>query len=491
MKNQLLKILGLGLAITASVTLTGQTENSAFSITGKGVGIPFATDYHSLGINPSNLDWPSDFEGRVATFGVMEMGTSIYSEALTREDLRNNLLQNDLPNLTDEEKQQLVQDFTESALAIDIDFMPVGFALNTQSAGGFAFMIRDRMDYYSFLGPLVAEIGVLGYEAEYWQEWVLTNGDTIPSGSELPEGVDIEHGYTRPQDALLVSELLDGSTMSLQWMREYQLGYGKKVYSTDDYGIYGGIGLKFITGTAFLQIDGRDGKATAFSAMSPYFDIDYGVEAATNPSALPVDTTSLVPKPVGTGFGIDLGMSILFKDKFRFGLSVTDIGSVNWDGNVYKFNDLAFTEMANEGVETLNIIESVSNLTGSDGVLDWQGSETYKSKLPTSLRVGAGLILNEKLRVGAEAIVPVNNDLVNYDKAVIGMGGDFAPVPWVALSAGFITGGNYDFKIPAGVTFQVANGGWEAGIASRDLITFFSDNQPTVSMAFGFLRFRV
>jgi hypothetical protein len=74
---------------------------------------------------------------------------------------------------------------------------------------------------------------------------------------------------------------------------------------------------------------------------------------------------------------------------------------------------------------------------------------------------------------------------------VIAVGGDIRPVPWVTLSAGFISGGNYEFKIPAGVTFMVANGTWEAGIASRDLITFFTENQPTLSLSFGFLRFRV
>lgn len=491
MKNQLLKGLGLVLAIAATTGITAQTENSAFSITGKGVGIPFATDYHALGINPSNLDWPSDFEGRVATFGVFEMGSSIYSEALGKEDLRNNLIPTTFEDLTDEEKLQVVKDFTESSIAIDVDFMTMGFHLNTESAGGFAFMIRDRFDYYSYFGPLVAEIGVLGNQADYWQQWVLTSGDTIPAGTEIPDGQEIETGYTPAENALLVSELLDGSTMNMQLTREYQIGYGKKLYSTDDYGIYGGIGLKYISGAAFLQIDGRDGSATAFSAMSPYFDIDYGIEAATNPTALPIDTTSFLPKPVGQGFGIDLGMSILFKDKFRFGLSLIDIGSITWDGNVYEFNDLSFTEMSNGGIETLSIIESVSNLSGSDGILEWQGSQSLKSKLPTTVRIGAGILLNDKLRIGGEAIIPVNNDLVNYDKAVIGLGGDFSPVPWVQLSAGFITGGNYDFKIPVGITFQVANGAWEAGVASRDMITFFSDNQPTVSASFGFLRFRV
>jgi hypothetical protein len=58
------------------------------------------------------------------------------------------------------------------------------------------------------------------------------------------------------------------------------------------------------------------------------------------------------------------------------------------------------------------------------------------------------------------------------------------------LSAGLVTGGDYDTKIPVGVTFIAGNGTYEAGIASRDAVTFFADRKPTVSLSMGFLRFR-
>jgi len=53
-----------------------------------------------------------------------------------------------------------------------------------------------------------------------------------------------------------------------------------------------------------------------------------------------------------------------------------------------------------------------------------------------------------------------------------------------------LTGGVYDFSIPVGVTIITKNGGFEAGIASRDAVTFFTQNGPTLSLSTGFMRFR-
>ena len=80
--------------------------------------------------------------------------------------------------------------------------------------------------------------------------------------------------------------------------------------------------------------------------------------------------------------------------------------------------------------------------------------------------------------------------LTNIDRAVLAVGEDVRPVRWMSLNMGFISGGNYNTKIPAGVTFHFGDGSYELGVASRDMITFFTDNQPTASLSAGFLRFR-
>jgi hypothetical protein len=111
--------------------------------------------------------------------------------------------------------------------------------------------------------------------------------------------------------------------------------------------------------------------------------------------------------------------------------------------------------------------------------------------LGTNARVGAGLNINERFKIGVDVIAPMNdNGLGQYDNAVIAFGGEVAPVRWLKLQAGFVNGGNYDFKIPVGFVITIANGTYEMGMASRDMVTFFSEQHPTVSASMGFLRFR-
>jgi len=45
--------------------------------------------------------------------------------------------------------------------------------------------------------------------------------------------------------------------------------------------------------------------------------------------------------------------------------------------------------------------------------------------------------------------------------------------------------------IPIGAVVHMGGNKWEFGIASRDAITFFKKDNPTISAAFGFLRFKL
>ncbi|NNE56420.1 MAG: hypothetical protein HKN32_10395, partial [Flavobacteriales bacterium] len=338
MKIPTRKLLILHSLLLSNFCFLGQSEFSAFTLSGKGVASPFATDYQALGINPSNLDWDSEYEGKSITFGFSEFGASIFSDALGKEDLRKNLRQEEFEALSSEEQDQMVLDFANSRLAVDLDLMSLGFHINTENAGGFAFSIRDRADYFSIFGEQVAEIGVKGFESDYFQFLITEINDTIPNeGSANPDTLNnIQAVYTPPEDALNISKILEGTQLNMSWIREYQLGYGKRVLSTEDYSIYGGIGLKLLTGTAFVRIQAEGGKTEAFSAASPLFNIDYGEQATANPSAVEGGNFT----PVGIGFGIDLGVSFAYRDKFKLSMSLTDIGSMTWDGNVYTLNDI-------------------------------------------------------------------------------------------------------------------------------------------------------
>lgn len=80
--------------------------------------------------------------------------------------------------------------------------------------------------------------------------------------------------------------------------------------------------------------------------------------------------------------------------------------------------------------------------------------------------------------------------LTNIYRAVLAVGEDVRPVCGMWLNRGFTSSGNYKKKIPAGVTFHFGEGSCQVSVASRDMITLFTKNQPTASLSADFLRFR-
>jgi hypothetical protein len=317
---------------------------------------------------------------------------------------------------------------------------------------------------------------------------VLNTGDTIANYQNMSQdSVDkIIQGLATFGNAKSIAELADGTDFKLSWLREFNFGWGKQFIDGEKLDLYGGVGFKLLVGQGMMTLQAENGKAEAFSALSPFFDIDYGT--AVSESSLPEGSSKFTK--VGFGYGVDLGTTIIIKDKLILSAAVTDIGKVEWDGNVYALKDFDLTTFENEGLENIDFMEQITQLNGGDGILDWKGEKKISTKLASSLRLGAGLNLNERFKVGLDFIAPVSEGLGQYDKAVIAAGGQVSPVKWLQLQLGFMTGGNYDFKIPAGIVFSIANGTYEFGMASRDMITFFSDKQPTVSASMGFLRFR-
>lgn len=489
------KIICLLLAGFSSGHLFAQIEYSSFTSTGRGGATTFATDYQAVGINPANLGWSNIYKKKV-TMGYAEMTYSIYSEALTRTDLRSTIggmIKGDsAAKFTQQQKIDAAKDFTNSGFSINADLGSFGFAFQNEKVGGIAFRINDRFQWYSKLGQTASEILFLGFNAPYFDSLLYFDGvDTVT----------IENYQNMSQDSLqnviigkanvpeLLSQVMNGSVMTMSWMREYNLSYGRKIFGDSSFALYGGVGIKFFQGMAYLDINAENGDLQAFSSMSPAFNIDYGTASSVNPST--VTQSGNFPKPVGHGFGFDFGINAVIKGKLKIGVALTNVGSMTWDGNVYTVKDTLLYDADNPGLENYNLVSQIGDIAGEDGLFQWDGLTSRKIQLPTTYRVGASLEIGKIANVGFDLIVPGNNEPGNFQGAVFGFGGDISPAKWVRFSAGFLTGGNYDFQIPLGVTLIAPDGRWEGGIASRDIVTFFTQNGPTLSMSFGFLRFRI
>lgn len=467
----------------------GQTEQTAFTLTGHGLATTFSTDYQAIGLNPANLDIASPFEGKRMAMGLAEFGASVYSGMLTKDEVRKNLFGGDFKELSRQEKIDYAVQFSQEPNAADIDVMVTGFSLQTEKLGSFAFSVRDKVDYYSQLGSKVSDLLWLGYTADYFNQYVLSSGDTIDAYPNISDDslALIIQGINNINPSS-ITDLVQGTNFRFSWVREFNFAYGKRIIHTENLQVFGGIGLKYLIGQGLLELYANNGQVSAFSALSPVFDIDYGDLVENNPSALSNDARSLTP--VGRGFGVDLGTTIIIKDKIFLSAAVTDIGQMRWDGNVYGLNDITISDYASSGLNSLDFYEQIAALSGGQGLVSWKGEQSLTTKLPSVIRLGGGFKLSEKFKAGVDIVNSFNESPGSFEKASIALGAQFSPVRWVHLSMGYLTGGNYDTKIPAGVTFTIGKGAYECGIASRDIITFFTEKQPTVSAAGGFLRFR-
>jgi hypothetical protein len=197
-----------------------------------------------------------------------------------------------------------------------------------------------------------------------------------------------------------------------------------------------------------------------------------------------------LPSPVGQGWGADLGFNAVIGNKLKLGLAITNIGSITWDGNVYTGRDTLLFDTDNAGLESYNIFQEMGDIVGDDGLLKMTGIVSKKVALPTMVRAGASIRLNEKIEFGCDFLLPTNTVPGNLEGMLVGFGADITPIRWINLSGGIVSGGNYDFQIPVGITLIGGNGGYEIGVASRDAITFFAKNGPTLSLSMGFMRFR-
>jgi hypothetical protein len=380
---------------------------------------------------------------------------------------------------TSSEKKQAADNFTDTRLWGIGAVTWFGISYQQEKIGGFAFSIRDRGLWKSILNDQAAQFIFMGYNAPFFDVHVYdpdSDYDTI--------------GYTsKPFEETSASIVYKGTDLGFIWYREYNFGYGRMVIDKDDITWYMGIGLKYLVGYAGTQYyQDKNDKLVGFSSFSPLFEVDYGV-----PSINPDTSGGL--KKVGNGFGFDIGTTVKYKD-LKVSVALNDIGSIKWKKNVFEGNDVHVYSIETPGIDNYNIFSQGQLIVADNAPEDpnqWTPLDSKKVKIPMNLRTGASYRFSEKIEAGADLYVPLGQQVPGrYDKAVFGIGGTFNPAKWVQLNIGLVTGGKFGTNIPFGVSFFPVNTDettWQLGFAVRDIITLFKQDKPTVSLAFGFLRF--
>jgi len=447
-----------------------QLEISSFNATGSGYSTSVLTDYQCLGINPANLGWT--WNNNSMNLGFLEMGASIYSEALTKKQITGDLFNNE-PHLSLAERQQAALNFADKLTWSQAGITWLGFSYQHEKIGGFAISIRDRELWHTIFNDKASDFLFLGYHDPYFDSLAFNGSDTI--------------GYRKsPKWA---NEVYDGTHLQSIWYREYNFGYGRQIIEKENFTWYGGIGVRYIAGYGSYQYIQNGMDLSAYTALSPVFDVDYDTPS-------PSQVTGNGLKKVGDGFGIDLGFSFLIYQKARIGIALNDIGSITWNGNVYNGNNTSVWKIESGGIENYNLFEQgelidTDNAPGDPNL--WQGLDKKKVGLPMHFRGGASYRFMPEIEAGADVYIPLKKDVPGaYEKVVFGIGGRFDPAKWVQLSIGVVSGGYFGTNLPFGVSFfPVRNDKttWQLGIATRDMLSFFKKENATVSGAFGFFRF--
>ena len=428
-----------------------QTELSNFTATGRGgVATTFAADYQAIGINPANLGRKG---GATVAFTIGEAGAGVSSQSLTRQQLRKFVFDTN-EALTPAQKQEFARAFTSDNVAnFSGAATSLGLSVQLPVIGGVAVSHRVRTDGHVAFNKNAAEIAFLGRDAPIYASVAAGN---IP----------------------LVSEALAGTKLQFTALNEFNVAWGTRVLDLPLFQLSAGAGYRYIQGIGIIDVQVESGDLRAYSSLSPVFEVNYGSVAA-NPSFNLQTGAGL--SPVGKGHGFDVGL----------GLAITDLGRMTWTGNLVTANDQKLKRLRSAGIGNYNFIKEAAEIfaAGTDSLFLYQANQERRADLPTKLRAGAGVRLSEFFEVGLDVTLPLNDVAGNLTTPFVGAGLDYKPVRWLRLSSGLSGGSGYGLSVPLGLT--IVTSVYEGGISTRDVVGLVASENPYLSVAAGFLRFRL
>jgi hypothetical protein len=460
-------------ALLLATPALAQNELSNFSATGRGGVInTFAEGYQALNINPANLGRES---GPRVAFTIGEVGAGVGSQSLTNAQFKKLLFHPNDP-LSAAERTALVAGLTsDNTLNFNADVTAFAFSVRLPVGfGGLAFSAHQRLNGHIAFNRNGADVVVNGRNAAIIQQYYDAAGNPR-SGSTPPA----------------LSAALDGTVLQLAATNEYNVAYGVQVLSVPGVvKLTAGAGYHYIQGIGVADARfSSGGGLSAYSAHSPVFGFTYSASLQGNPNFDYQNGGKL--QPVGTGNGFDLGLAAEIGKVVRVGASVTDLGSMNWKGNLLTVNDQQLRYPQYDGTTDYNVIKGIVDQFANDtkSLFTYQPAREYRASLPAKLRLGGGVRISEYFEAGLDVTVPLNKVAGNLPSTFVGAGLDYKPVRWLRLSSGVSGGAGYRANLPFGLT--IVTSVWEAGVSTRDVTGYFSEKSPYVSAAAGVLRFKI
>ncbi len=249
------------------------------------------------------------------------------------------------------------------------------------------------------------------------------------------------------------------------WIREYSLSYARdlpEINQTFFEKISVGLSVKMVQGFAYFGVDHVNTNLTTGAQNQLNVGSEWMIKSAFSPDfgkvydfdSLNTSKSSVGPflTPAGTGLGIDLGVAAAYDKVWRFSLSVTDIGKINWDKGT--------AEYSGNGNVTLTDLTDSTQRQNLQDTIKGKGHPTsgFSTDLPTTFRLGASYnlvgVIPGSLLIALDYNQGFNNVPGNSKIARWSIGGDWAPLGWLNVRTGFSIGGLDGFGWAFGLGFD-------------------------------------
>jgi hypothetical protein len=410
----------------------------------------------AVGLNPALLSIPNNatVEFSLApagvSFGSNFMNLDLYNayfsgvdDPLTGERVSK--------HLTEEDKQDILDAFPGGTgkLNADARILWFGISLRLDMTGGMAFTVSDRLamnvsvpnDYFKLIF-----LGMSEYGSRY-----------DFSGTHI-------HSW---------------------WVREYALSYATPRLNIIEplSWISFGVGIKRVVGYAYFGSESHDGYISN-GGFEDGFTISGGMSLnARRSSADFIHDPDLydfnpIGTPAGTGWGLDLGVATAINRSVVVGLSLTDIGFIEWTENTYGSSGNASFEI--DDIFSKEQQDSLINAyTGKDEEID-----AFRTGLPAALRAGATWQYMPNLLFAADYTQGFNNLPGNSTVPRFAVGMEWRPVSFLPLRTGLAVGGNDRFTWAFGFGVNVVVFDFEVATENIGLL-LYPNKSKQASITFG------
>ncbi len=416
----------------------------------------------TFGINPANLAMPTenDFELSIILSPFPNLNFGVGNDFMNLENFNyffGGVQENGQTVgrlLNDQDKQDFLNLFSDgNELRTGFNVNLLSFTYNAgKDIGAFGFSMQDRFGFSVAIPIGLFEFGLYGNEI----------GKTYNFND-----LDLKASYLR--------------TFNLSYARDITDLIPQDIFKR----ITAGVNFKLVQGLAYVSVDHVTATVTTNadhsivmnndSQVNIAVSSDYGIEWDFDSTTTKTSNFSPFPSPAGSGFGFDIGFSAELDDVWSFGLALTDIGSVNWDGEIVQYSSSgSFTLTKPDSTQ----FDSLGNAFTGEGSY----GDPFKTNLPSALRLGAAFRLDKFLNgefpgqmlVVADLNQGFNNEPGNSTTPRFSLGFEWRPADWFPIRSGWSFGGIDGFSWGFGFGFDT--GFLDIDLATSDFQSILSGN---------------